>query len=192
MNLKSIPILHVDGSLSEYVDKQGVLHQIGGIGGYLVVNGKIIDKFHKTLDNVPHINHHEDYAIIEGLKWVKSKNYNMVKVKTDSMSSVSLFNNQKKSVSKEDKFFLLQFMMLEFSFEVIEISYVSRNDDDLSHNLSRHYLKDIPKDVARLHHDNPKKKSEYNFITEKKEQIDNKVQKVLFDSMREIHSLMIA
>jgi hypothetical protein len=171
MDLKSIPILHVDGSLSEYIDKQGVLHQIGGIGGYLVVNGKIIDKFHKTLDNVPHINHHEDYAIIEGL---------------------SLFNNQKKSVSKEDKFFLLQFMMLEFSFDVIEISYVSRNDDDLSHNLSRHYLKDIPKDVARLHHDKPKKKSEYNFITEKKEQIDNKVQKVLFDSMREIHSLMIA
>lgn len=192
MNLKSIPILHVDGSLSEYVDKQGILHQVGGIGGYLVVNGKIIDKFHKTLDNVPHINHHEDYAIIEGLKWVKSKNYNMVKIKTDSMSSVSLFNNQKKSVSKEDKFFLLQFMMLEFSFEIIEISYVSRNEDDLSHQLSRNYLKNIPKDVMRLHHDNPKKKSEYNFITEKKEQIDNKIQKVLFDSMKEIHTLMMA
>jgi ribonuclease HI len=192
MDLKSIPILHVDGSLSEYVDKQGVLHQVGGIGGYLVVNGKIIDKFHKTLDNMPHINHHEDYAIIEGLKWVKAKNFDMVKVKTDSMSSVSLFNNQKKSVSKEDKFFLLQFMMLEFSFEVIEISYVSRNDDDLSHQLSRHYLKDMPKDVVRLHHDNPKKKCEYNFITETKTQTDNKVQKVLYDSMKEIHTLLMA
>lgn len=192
MDLKSIPTLHVDGSLSEYVDKQGVLHKIGGIGGYLVVNGKIVDKFHKTLDNVPHINHHEDYAIIEGLKWVKSKNFNMVKIKTDSMSSVSLFNNQKKSVSKEDKFFLLQFMMLEFSFEIIEVSYVSRNDDDLSHNLSRHYLKDIPKDVVRLHHDNPKKKCEYNFVTDTEAQSPNKVQRVLCDSMKEIHSLMMA
>lgn len=191
MDLKSIPVLHVDGSLSEYIDKKGILHQVGGIGGYLVVNGRIVDQFHKNLDNVPHINHHEDYAIIEGLKWVKSKNYNMVKIKTDSMSSVSLFNNQKKSVHKEDKFFLLQFMMLEFSFDIIEISYVSRNDDDLSHKLSRHYLKDIPKDVVRLHHDNSKKKSEYNFITEEN-QSNNKVQKVLFDSMKEIHTLMMA
>ena len=41
---KSLPILHVDGSLTEYVDKKGVLHRIAGVGGYLVINGKIIDK----------------------------------------------------------------------------------------------------------------------------------------------------
>ena len=47
MDLKSIPILHVDGSLCEYIDKQGNLCKVGGIGGYLVLNGKIIDKFYK-------------------------------------------------------------------------------------------------------------------------------------------------
>jgi hypothetical protein len=190
MDLKSIPILHVDGSLSEYVDNQGVLHKIGGIGGYLVLNGKIIDKFHKTLKQVPHINHHEDYAIIEGLKWVKAKDFNMVKIKTDSLTSVHLFNNQKKNVSKDDKFFLLQFMMLEFSFDIIEISYHSRSEDDLSHQLSRSYLKDIPEGVTRLHHTNSKKKAEYDIKSEN-EVHPGKLQKILCDSMKEIHSLMM-
>ena len=191
MDIKPVPILHVDGSLSEYIDKQGVLHKVGGIGGYLVLNGKIIDKFHKELNNVPHINHHEDYAIIEGLKWVKSKNFNIVKVKTDSLSSVNLFNNQKKNVSKEDKFLLIQFMMLEFSFEIIEIDYHSRSDDDLSHKLSRNYLRDIPDNVIRVHHANSKKKINYDIISEAAEPTHSKLKRILCDSMNEIKSLIL-
>ncbi len=192
MDLKSIPILHVDGSLSEYLDKGGVLNKVGGIGGYLVQNGRIIDKFQKVLVDVPHINHHEDYAIIEGLKWVKAKNFNMVKVKTDSLTSVHLFNNQKKNISKEDKFFLLQFMMLEFSFDIIEIDYHSRSNEDLSHQLSRGYIKDMPKDVVRLHHDNSKKKTEYGITSESYVQTPLNLKRRLVDSMKEIHSLVMA
>ena len=147
MNFKDIPTLHVDGSLTEYFDKDGKLLQLGGIGGYLVQNGKIIDKFHKELNDIPHLNHHEDYAIIEGLKWVKSKNFNSVKVKTDSLGSISLFNNQKKNISKSDKYFLLQFMMLELSFEILEIGFHSRDDNDLAHQLSRNYLKSVSNDI---------------------------------------------
>ncbi len=190
MNLTAIPILHVDGSLSEYIDRQGNLCKIGGIGGYLVLNGKIIDKFSKPLNDVPHINHHEDYAIIEGLKWVKSKNFDMVKVKTDSLTSVHLFNNQKKNVSKDDKFFLLQFMMLEFSFDVLEVSYHSRTDDDLAHQLSRNYMKMIPENVTKLHHANPKKKCEYDFVKEE-EHNPLSLKRTLLDAMKEIHSLVL-
>lgn len=189
MDFKSIPILHVDGSLSEYVDKDGILHKVGGIGGYLVKNGKIIDRFSKPLINVPHINHHEDYAIIEGLKWVKSKNFNHIKIKTDSLPSVNLFNNQKKNITKDDKFFLLQFMMLEFSFDIIEIQYHSRSEDDLSHQLSRNYLKDIPVDVIRLHHIHCKKKIEYDIKGE--ENNNHILQKILCNSIQEIHSLIL-
>ena len=110
MSKRLLPILHVDGSLTEYIDKNGTLHQVAGLGGYLVVDGKIVNKFYKTLKDEPHLNHHEEYAVLEGLKWVKEMGYSTVKVKTDSMYSVSLFNNQKKSLCKIDKFFLLQFL----------------------------------------------------------------------------------
>ncbi len=187
MDLKSIPTLHVDGSVAEYVDNKNVLHKVGGIGGYLVLNGKIIDKFSKKLENIPNINHHEDYAIIEGLKWVKSKNINAIKVKTDSLNSVSLFNNQKKFLTKDDKFFLMQFFMLEFSFDILEINYHSRNDDDLSHQLSRNYLKDLPVENIKIH--NIKKKQDY---IEEESLPKGNLQKILCESMKEIHSLIVA
>ena len=96
MSKRPLPILHVDGSLTEYIDKNGVLHQIAGLGGFLVVEGKIINKFHKVLKDEPHLNHHEEYAVIEGMRWVKEMGYNTLKIKTDSMYSVSLFGNQKR------------------------------------------------------------------------------------------------
>lgn len=183
MDYKNIPILHVDGSLSEYVDKQGILNQIGGIGGYLIQNGKVIDRFHKTLSNVPFINKHEDYAIIEGLKWVKDKKIDTIKIKTDSLSSVNLFNNQKKAITKEDKFFLAQFLMFEFMFDLIEISYFSRTEDDISHQLSRMYMKEIPKGVKRIKHADIKNKNLTQTIDSFDEQ---KISKILIGSIKEI------
>ncbi len=183
MDYKNIPILHVDGSLTEYVDKQGVLHKIGGIGGYLILNGKVLDKFHKTLVNVPYINQHEDYAIIEGLRWVRDKKFDAVKIKTDSLSSVNLFSNQKKAITKEDKFFLAQFLMFEFLFEIIEISYHSRTEDDLSHQLSRMYMKEIPKGVNRIKHADLKNKN----LTQTIEVFDEKeISRILIGSIKGI------
>lgn len=161
MSKRPLPILHVDGSLTEYIDKSGVLHQIAGLGGYLVVEGKIVKTFNKILKDEPHLNHHEEYAILEGMKWVKDMGYDTLKIKTDSMYSVALFNNQKKSLVKIDKFFLMQFMMVEFSFDWVEVVYHSRAEDDLSHNLSRAYLDKLPKDITRLHCEH-KRKDDYN------------------------------
>lgn len=151
MSFKPLPVLHVDGSLTEYVDKNGILHKVAGIGGYLVVNGKIIDRFKKTLQDQPCLNYHENHAIIEGLKWVKAKGYDTLNIRTDSMESLKLFTNIKKGLSKEDKFFLAQFYALEMSFDWVEIQYYSRDDDDLAHQLSRSYLKDVSKDLKELH-----------------------------------------
>ncbi len=184
MDYKNIPILHVDGSLSEYIDKQGVLHKIGGIGGYAILNGKVIDKFYKILIDVPFIEQHEDYAVIEGIKWMKNKNFSTVKVKTDSLGSVNLFSNQKKAINKSDKFFLTQFLMLEFLFEVIEVSYHSRTEDDLSHKLSRMYLKEIPKGVKRVHHADTKSKKTTDLSNQ--EYLDKEVSKILLNSIREL------
>lgn len=190
MSQRPLPILHVDGSLSEYVDQKGILHKVAGLGGYLVLEGKIVDKFFKSMKNAPHLNHHEEYAIIEGLKWVKSKNFNTVKIKTDSLPSVHLFNHQKKNITKEDKFFLLQFMMLEYAFEWVEIQYHSRSDDDLSHQLSRNYMKEIPEGVLRLHHENNRKKAQYEIIQDAAIHTPTKLQKILCDSMKEINTLI--
>ena len=184
MDYRNIPILHVDGSLSEYVDKQGVLHKIGGIGGYAILNGKVIDKFHKILIDIPFIEQHENYAIIEGIKWIKNKNFSAVKVKTDSLSSVNLFNNQKKAISKVDKFFLTQFLMLEFLFEIIEISYHSRTEDDLSHNLSRMYLKEIPKGVKRIQHSDVRTRNSKN--TSSLEISDKEISDILISSIKQL------
>lgn len=162
---KSLPTLHVDGSLTEYIDKNGVLHQVAGLGGYLVVGGKIVNKFYKTLKDEPHLNHHEEYAVLEGLKWVKEMGYSQVKVKTDSMYSVSLFNNQKKNLCKVDKFFLLQFFILEFGFDDIEVLYHNRTTDDLSHLLSRTYLENLPKNITKLHNEH-KKKDCYHIVND--------------------------
>ena len=143
MNYNNIATLHVDGSLTEYISDCGNKMKTAGLGAYIVINGKIKDKFFKKLENVPFIDHHEEHAIIEALKWTKQKNVECVKVKTDSLYAVNLFSGNKKAVSKEDKFFLVQYIMLEYLFETIEIEYVSRDEDDLSHNLSRTYLKEI-------------------------------------------------
>lgn len=151
-----IPVLHVDGSLIEYVDDKGFLCKVGGIGGYLVQDGKIISKFSKKIDNIPYINHHEEYAVIEGLKWAKSQNVKNIKIKTDSMYAVNLFSHQKRAIHPEDKFFLVQYIMLEYLFDYIDIEYHSRSEDDLSHNLSRNYMKDLPAEVKKLHVNTPK------------------------------------
>ena len=186
MSIKNVPILHVDGSLTEYVDKRGVLHKVAGLGGYLVVDGKIVDKFHKQLKDVPYLNYHEDYAIIEGLKWVKEKGYKAIKIKSDSLPSVTLFNHHKKVVRKTDKFFLLQYMTLEFEFNMIELVYHNRSEDDLSHNLSREYLKELPKDVIKLHSEHNKKKYDYDILADAAQKCEFEIKKYLHDNMKQL------
>jgi ribonuclease HI len=184
MNNTHTPILHVDGSLTEYIDKRGILHKIAGLGGYLVVNGQIVDKFYRQLKDNAYLHHHEDYAIIEGMKWVKDKGYKHIKIKSDSLSSVNLFSYHKKLVNKIDKFFLVQYMALEFEFENIDIAYHKRSDDDLCHNLSRSYMKDLPKDIIRLHCDNHKKKYDYEIVADAAFKSDQEIKKALHDNMK--------
>lgn len=191
MSKRPLPTLHVDGSLTEYIDKGGTLHQVAGLGGYLVVEGKIVNKFYKTLKDEPHLNHHEEYAVLEGLKWVKEMGFNNVKVKTDSMYSVSLFNNQKKSLCKIDKFFLLQFMILEFSFDWIELLHHSRTNDDLSHLLSRVYLNDLPKNIIKLHTEH-KRKNSYNIVNDATILCEQYVKTFLHKNITKISHLMEA
>lgn len=179
-------ILHVDGSLTEYLDKRGVLHKVAGLGGYLVMNGKIIDKFHKTLKDVPHMNHHEEYAIIEGLKWLKDKKINSVRIKSDSLTSVHLFSHQKKNLTKADKFFLLQYMMIEYSFEDVEVLHHSRTEDDLSHQLSRFYLNNLPENITKLHQETNKKKKDYDIAADAAYHCERDIMQILLSSMKEI------
>lgn len=183
-------ILHVDGSLTEYIDKRGVLHKVAGLGCYLVVKGKIIDKYYKVLKDIPHLNHHEEYAIIEGLKWAKEKNIKNIRVKTDSLHSVNLFNHKKRGLNKTDKFFLLQYMMIEYSFEEVDIMYHNRSDDDLSHKLSRTYMSNLPKDIIRLHNENNKKISNYNILSDATYHCEKDIEKLLINSMKEIQFLV--
>ena len=183
MSKKSLPILHVDGSLTEYIDKNGVLHQVAGLGGYLVVEGKIVKTFHKSLKDEPHLNHHEEYAILEGMKWVIEMGYDTLRIKTDSMYSVVLFNNNKKILAKVDKFFLMQFLMLEVGFDCVEIIYHSRADEDLSHNLSRTYLNNLPKDIIRLHSSNHRKKKTYSIKEDATRLNDEYIKKFLCKSI---------
>lgn len=184
-----IPILHVDGSLTEYIDKKGVLHRVAGLGGYLVVNGKIADKFYKELNDEPHLNYHESYAILEGLKWVKSMGYKRIKIKSDSLSSVSLFNHNKKNVNKVDKFFLLQYLTIEYNFISIELLYHNRSDDDLSHNLSRSYLKELPKNITRLHTGVKKKKGDYDILSDAAYKCEYEIYNILKNNLKELLSL---
>lgn len=190
MSQRPIAILHVDGSLTEYLDKRGVLHKVAGLGGYLVINGKIVDKFHKTLKDVPHMNHHEEYAIIEGLKWLKEKKINSVKIKSDSLTSVQLLTHKKQNLTKADKFFLLQYMMIEYSFEWVEIIHHSRTDDDLSHILSRNYLQDLPKNIVKLHAETNKKITDYDIVANAAYHCEKDIKEVLLSSMKEIQFLL--
>ncbi len=186
MKENKVPVLHVDGSLTEYIDKKGVLHRVAGLGGYLVVEGRIVDKFYKELNNEPHLNHHESYAIIEGLKWVQSMGYKKVRIKSDSQSSVSLFNHNKKNVNKIDKFFLLQYLTIEYNFISIDLIYHNRSDDDLSHNLSRSYLKELPKDIIRLHANERKKKIEYDIVADAAYKCEYELNKILKNSLKQL------
>ncbi len=182
---KEIPILHVDGSLSEYIDDKNELKQYGGIGAYLVKDGKIIDQFHKCLHEQPFIERHEDYAILEGLKWTHSKGFKQIQIKTDSMSSLHLFSHNKRRMDKTDKFFLIQFMLLDAQFEYIDISYHSRTDKDLAHTLSRQYLKNIPENLNKLHSEHNKKKKDL-FIIEKEPFKNAEIQNILFNNAQNI------
>lgn len=182
---KNIPILHVDGSLTEYLDSKGVLQQVAGIGGYLVIDGKIVDKFFQVMKNNPYLHHHEDYAIIEGLKWIKEKKIKAVRIKSDSLPSVMLFTHKKKNVTKTDKFFLMQYLAVEMDFDYIDLGYHSRSQDDLSHHLSRSYLKDIPKGVIRLHSENHKKKYDYQILAVASEKAEFEVKKFLYKGIME-------
>lgn len=190
MSQKPLAILHVDGSLTEYLDKRGVLHKVAGLGGYLVVNGKIVDKFHRTLKDVPHMNHHEEYAIIEGLKWLKEKKINSVRIKSDCLNAVNLFTHHKQHLNKADKFFLLQFMMIEYSFETVEIIHHSRPDDDLSHQLSRAYMQDLPKNIIKLHAEMNKKKDQYDICADAAYHCESDIVRILLLSMKEIQFLV--
>lgn len=182
---KNIPILHVDGSLTEYLDAKGILHRVAGIGGYLVQDGQIVDKFYKILKNMPHLHHHEDYAIIEGLKWVREKRLKAVKIKSDSLPSVMLFTHKKKNVTKTDKFFLIQYLAIELDFDYVDIDYHSRSTDDIAHILSRSYLKELPKDIVRLHAENRKKKYNYEILAVASEKCDFEVKQFLYKGMME-------
>jgi ribonuclease HI len=189
MSCKPLPVLHVDGSLTEYVDKNGVLHKVAGIGGYLVVNGKILDQFSKKMENEPCLNYHENHAIIEGLKWVKSKGFETLNIKTDSLESVKLFQNMKKALTKEEKFFLAQFLLLEISYEWVEIQYFSRTDNDLAHKLSRVYLKSVDKNYKEIHHNKIMDKVDYD---KQNAEIctDIRLRKALSSSVKEINHLL--
>lgn len=184
--MKNVPILHVDGSMSEYIDKKGILHKVAGLGGYLVVEGRILDKFFFQLKDTPYLNRHEDYAIIEGLKWVREKGFRHIKVKSDSQPSVHLFTNQKRSLNKIDKFFLLQYFAIEFSFDGIELLYHNRSDDDMSHLLSRTYLKDLPRDVTRLHCDNNKKKKEYEILADAGQKCELEINQIVQRNLKRL------
>ena len=52
-----LPILHVDGSLTETKNNIGEVIKVGGIGGYLLICGKVKEKFSKNLIEVPYINY---------------------------------------------------------------------------------------------------------------------------------------
>lgn len=182
---KNIPILHVDGSLTEYLDQKGILHRVAGIGGYLVQNGKIIDKFYKVLKNIPYLHHHEDYAIIEGLKWIREKRIKAIKIKSDSLPSVMLFTHKKKNVTKTDKFFLMQYLAIEMDLDYVSLDYHGRSTDDLAHNLSRSYLKELPKGIVRLHAENRRKKFNYEILAVASEKCDFEVRQFLYNGMLE-------
>lgn len=146
-----LPILHVDGSLTETKNNIGEVIKVGGIGGYLLICGKVKERFSKNLIEVPYINYHEEYAIIEGLKWIKEKNIDKVQIRSDSISAIKLFTNQKRNLSKTDKFFLMQYLMLDFAFEHVEFVYQNRDENDLAHDLSRKYIKEQTKEKG-VHH----------------------------------------
>lgn len=185
-----IPILHVDGSLSEYIDQKGCINKVAGVGGYLIIENKIIDVFHKKLENEPYLNHHEEYAIIEGLKWIKNKKIDQIQIKTDSLPSIHLFKNIKKNITKEDKFFLSQYLMLEYCFEKLEIEYQKRDGEDLSHKLSRKYIPSIPKDVIRLHCENSPQKSKL-VCSEAVKFNKNNLEQKLCNYMNEIYEIIL-
>lgn len=191
MDNKNSPILHVDGSLTEYLDQDGILHQVAGIGGYLVVEGKIVKRFHRCLTNEPYLNHHEEYAVLEGMKWVKAAGYNSLKIKTDSMYSISLFNNQKKDIARIDQFFLLQYLALNYAFDNVEIQYHQRAIDDLAHLMSRVYLDKIPQDVIHLHTSERKKKDTYKIIGYANEFDDEEIKFILHHKLAKINKLLI-
>lgn len=191
MDTKPFPILHVDGSLTEYIDKNGILHQVAGLGGYLVLDGKIIKRFHKCLKNEPYLNHHEEYAVLEGMRWVKSAGFNTIKIKTDSMYSVSLFNNQKKDIFKVDKYFLIQYLALNIAFENVEIQYHQRATDDLAHLMSRVYLSKIPEGVIHLHSVEKKKKDGYKILGHANNFDEEEIKLILHGKMEKINKLLI-
>ena len=147
-------ILHVDGSISQYLNESQKVEKIAGIGGYLLTNNRVRDTFYKILgEEIPFINHHEEHAVIEGIRWCKQKNIRQLIVRTDSIYSYKIFNNCKKIHGQEDKFFLLQYLMLEYSFEHLEVQYFNRKENDLSHNLSRKYLTEFIKKNSLKKHD---------------------------------------
>jgi ribonuclease HI len=186
---KTVPIIHVDGSLMEYMDNKKQLHRIAGCGGYLVVKGKIADTFKKTMKNIPFLNYHEEYAIIEALKWARHKKYDSIKIKTDCMSAISLFTNKKKSLNKADKFFMVQFLMLEMGFESIELVYHKRCNEDLSHLLSRAYMDKLPSDIVKINQHDDHAICEIGKIN----QINNnekEVKKRLFSHVKEFELLL--
>lgn len=191
MDNNNSPILHVDGSLTEYLDQDGILHQVAGIGGYLVVDGKIIKRFNRCLTNEPFLNHHEEYAVLEGMKWVKAAGYNTLKIKTDSMYSISLFNNQKKDIARVDQYFLTQYLALNYAFDNVEIQYHQRAIDDLAHLMSRVYLNKIPKNVILLHTSERKKKEAYKIIGYANEFDEDEIKFILYQKLSKINKFLI-
>lgn len=149
INNNDVCILHVDGSLTECLNKKNneIINYMG-IGGYIVINGNVKNSFSKSYKNKEYSNHHEEYAIIEGLKWVRKLGISNVTIKTDSLNSVNLFNMQKIKLNNIDKFFLVQFLSLEFDFESINIVYHKRSQSDLAHIMAKKYIEEIFLDLS--------------------------------------------
>jgi hypothetical protein len=79
---------------------------------------------------------------------------------------------------------------LEYSFEWVEVLHHSRTDDDLSHQLSRTYMQDLPKNITKLHAENNKKKCDYDIAGDAAFHCERDITQILVSSMKEIQLLV--
>lgn len=149
LNIGNIPILHVDGSVADFIDQNGNQSKIVGVGGFFK-NTKYQIKFSKHFFSLPFPDAHEFYAVLEGLCVAKRNNIKAIKVMTDSVETINLFGYSKRIHDDRDYFFLSMFLPVSQWFEYIDFEYYQRDKSDLAHNLSREYLKQFNKRQLQL------------------------------------------